>query len=749
MKNPLNKRFGKELKSEFGKYLVLFLFLASMIAIVSGANVAGSSMKSSFDEAFVKYNTEDGNFELRDKASKSVQTTLEEEKITLYENFYIEEETDFNTTMRLFKDRKEVNKICLMEGKIPANSDEIAIDRMHADNNELKIGDAICVGGKKFVITGLVAFPDYSCLYQSPTDLMFDALKFGVGVVTDACFDSFEDSYVHYNYSWKYDVSPKDDEEAKTMAQDLLKALSTKVMFEQYIPAYNNQAIHFAGNDIGRDGQMFNMFLYIVVVIIAFIFAITTSNTIAKEATVIGTLRASGYTKGELIRHYMMLPVLVTLVAALVGNVFGYTVMEDFASNLYYNSYSLTTYTLLFNEKAFVNTTVIPVVLMILINFLILESKMRLSPLRFIRRDIHKRQRKKAIKLNTRIEIMKRFKLRILFQNMPNYVTIVVGVFFATVIMIFGMGMKPIMRNYQEVILENTIAEYQYILKMPTETKCIDAEKYSVASLKTPERKGNSESVNLYGIIKDSRYIDLDFDEKTVYISNAYAEKYKVEAEDTIVLLDEYSEETYEFRVKGVYEFPSAVCVFMDIDVLNEVFEYEDGFFNGFFSKQKIEDIDSKIIASVITLDDYTKVSRQLLHSMGDFMSLFVVVGVIMYMLIIYLLSKIVVEKNSQSISMIKILGYTKSEINHLYVITTAVVVIFSLVVTLPIVDALIPAVFEVAFSGLSGWLPCEIPKSVYVYTLMLGVLCYGMIAFLQMKQVSKIPMKDALKNVE
>lgn len=72
-----------------------------------------------------------------------------------------------------------------------------------------------------------------------------------------------------------------------------------------YIPEFVNQAIIFTGDDMGGDSAMFTAFLYIVVAIIAFVFAITTSNTISKEATVIGTLRASGYTKRELIRHYM------------------------------------------------------------------------------------------------------------------------------------------------------------------------------------------------------------------------------------------------------------------------------------------------------------------------------------------------------------------------------------------------------------------------------------------------------------
>ena len=56
--------------------------------------------------------------------------------------------------------------------------------------------------------------------------------------------------------------------------------------------------------------------LDILIVIIAFIFAVTINNTITKEASAIGTLRASGYTRGELVRHYLAMPVIVTLAAA-------------------------------------------------------------------------------------------------------------------------------------------------------------------------------------------------------------------------------------------------------------------------------------------------------------------------------------------------------------------------------------------------------------------------------------------------
>ena len=283
MKNPLNKRFVRELKSDLGRYIVLFVFIVAMIAIVSGFQVAGNSMIKAYDESFEKYNIEDGNFELTSKADEELIDKIEENDVTIYENFYLEEETTLGTTMRIFKNREEVNRACLMSGEFPVADNEIAIDRIHANKNELEIGDTIIVSGKELKISGLVALTDYSALYQSPTDTMFDTKMFGVGVMNKDGFESIGDDRLHFSYSWRYEERPVDDIEAKEMSDELMGALLQCTMLENYIPAYNNQAIQFTGDDMGRDKLIFGGFLYLVVAIIAFIFAITTSNTITKE----------------------------------------------------------------------------------------------------------------------------------------------------------------------------------------------------------------------------------------------------------------------------------------------------------------------------------------------------------------------------------------------------------------------------------------------------------------------------------
>ena len=121
----------------------------------------------------------------------------------------------------------------------------------------------------------------------------------------------------------------------------------------------------------------------------------------------------------------------------------------------------------------------------------------------------------------------------------------------------------------------------------------------------------------------------------------------------------------------------------MDIMQYREVFDKDAGYYNGYFSNTEITDIDEKMIASLITEEDLTKVSRQLNVSMGNMFCLINVFAVILSALLIYLLTKLVIEKNASSISMVKILGYEDREISSLYLMATTWVVVVSLVISI------------------------------------------------------------------
>lgn len=751
MKNPLNKRILREIKGEAGKYIVIFLFMTALIGIVSGFLIAGESLKTAYDQSFEKYNVEDGNFELAEKADDECINTIENEDATLFENFYVEEDTDdFDSTLRIFADRKDVDKVCLLSGEMPEAENEIALDRLYAKNNDLSVGDNFSVASKSLKVVGIVALPDYSALFQNNTDFMFDSIKFGVAVMTDEGLQAMGDNHIHYNYSWKYDTPPADPngKEAKDMAENFMESISTKAVLTSFIPRCSSNAINFAGDDLGGDRVMILTMMYVLIVIIAFVFAITTSNTISRESNVIGTLRASGYTKAELIRHYMAAPVIVLLIAAVVGNVLGYTLFKNIMADQYLGSYSLVSYKTLWNATAFVETTIFPIAIMMLINFVMLARMLSLSPLKFIRRDLKRHQKKKAFKLNTKIGIMSRFRLRVIFQNIPNYITIFVGVLFAGFILVFGTMFTPLLDYVEDETISNMIASHQYVLKAPAETETEDAEKYCIGSLKTTG-DDFTENISVYGVSDNSSYIDADLSGGEVYISSAYSDKYGLEKGDDITLKEEFGDREHTLHVNGIYENPTTLAVFVNREQFNKMFEKESGYYSGYLSNQGIEDIDDSLIAAEITEDDYTKSSRQLKQSMGSMMSIFWALGVAVFMLIIYLLAKIIIEKNAQSISIAKILGYEKREINQIYIHTTTIVTIVSLIAVLPVINLLLNWVWHAMMMGYTGWIPCVVQWSTYCKVVVAGIITYVVVAALLMRQTNKIPLADALKNVE
>ena len=775
MKSPLRKRLPRELKSEIGKYLVVFILMVASIGFVSGFLVADNSMLIAYKEGFEKYNIEDGNFRTAEQVHKTQREEIEALGVKLYDNYYVEEPLDNGSTMRFFKNRQEVDKVCLMKGELPAGTGEIAIDRMYADNNNLSVGDTLRSGKRTWKITGLVALSDYSCLFQNNNDSMFDAVKFGVSVVTEEEFDSLDQEKLQYNYSWIYDEKPKTEKEEKEVSEDLMEDMGKIVTLEAFVPQYLNQAITFTGDDMGGDKAMMIMLLYIIMVIMAFVFGITISNTIRKEAGVIGTLRASGYTRQELVLHYMTLPVLVTFVGALIGNILGYTVLKNVCADMYYGSYSLPTYVTVWNGEAFGLTTLVPVVIMLVVNYGVLRHKLKLSPLKFLRRDLSGRKQRRAVYLSPKMKIFSRFRLRVIFQNMSNYMVLFIGILFANLLLMFGLLLPSALSHYQVEIQNNMLAKYQYMLQVPvsaasgnkfdglisllefymdSRTDNEDAEEFSAYSLNTLPGKYKSEEVLLYGIEPDSRYVAIDFNDTkesaAVYISSAYADKFLLHVGDSITLKEKYEKEKYSFKIAGIYDYTAALCVFMPRSELNDTFDLGEDYYSGYFSDTELTDIKSQYIGSVVDLDALTKISRQLDVSMGGMMGMVNGFAIMIYMVLIYLLSKIIIEKNAQSISMVKILGYTNGEISRLYILSTSMVVVLCLLVSLPIETAVMKVLFrEMMLSSISGWITLWIDPMIYLQMFAAGIVTYAVVALLEFRRIKKVPMDEALKNVE
>lgn len=773
MKNPLNKRLLRELRTEFGKYAVIFLFMVMTIGLESGDLVASDSMITTCNQRYEKYHVENGHFHLKQKMKDKAIEKIEKDDVTVYPDFYVERsykgKDKKEKTLRIYESRDEINQLCIMDGSLPEKDNEIVIDRMFADNNKTKTGDVIAIDGKDYTVSGLVSFSDYTTMFRNNSDMMFDSVNFGVAMGTKSEFESLSDRNLTYNYAWTYNAGdPADDIEEKKWSDDLLETvvdaagegggatalgsmlgvLNMDNGIDDYVPRYTNQAMNFAGDDLGSDRGSMLAFLYILIAVLAFIFGVTISHTITKEATVIGTLRASGYTRGELFRHYISMPIIVTLIAALVGNVLGYTYMKGVIANLYYSSYSLPKYETLWNQQAFVLTTVIPIFLMLLVTGATLARKLKLSPLQFIRRDLTKSNRKKAVKL-PHFKFFNRFRLRIILQNISSYLTLIFGVFVASTILLFGMMFVPLLNNVSNISREHMVAKYQYMLKGDARTSNKDAEKFAVCTMNTYVDGYNQEAATVYGIFDDSRYIKDKLPEKGAVISSGMAEKYKLKDGDDFLLKEQYEDKLIKLQVRGILDSPTTIGVYLSHSYYEDVFEVDKDYYCAYFSDSEITDISDNKIFNCITEKDMTKMADQLKVSMGDMFTIVEAFAVVMFILVVYLLTKIILERNSTSISMVKILGYEDREIGQLYLVATSWVVLLAVLISFALVTELIQLIFVAFMKGYSGWIPFVIATKTYVQCFILAIVSYLVVAAMQMHRIKKVPMDEALKNVE
>ena len=775
MKNPLNKRLLRELRSEAGKYAVIAILLIATIGFVSGFLVADYSMIAAYKEGFEKYHIEDGHFRVENALNRAQVKALTDAGVTLYDLHYREAALENGSTLRIYPDRTRVNTICLMQGALPDAIGEIAIDRMYADNNNLTIGDTLTAeSGESWTVTGLVALPDYSCLFSDNSDAMFDAVKFGVAVMTPEGYAALKETQI-WNYAWTYDTLPDDEAAEKDAAEDFMKVVNKTVSLQDFVPAYENQAITFTGEDMGSDRAMMVVLLYIIIAIMAFVFAVTTANTIGKEASVIGTLRASGYTRGELVRHYMAMPVLVTLISAAVGNLLGYTFLKNLCADMYYGSYSLPTYVTRWNADAFWMTTAVPVALMIFINWFVLARTLHLPPLQFLRHDLSRRSgRRHALPLPKLLPFFTRFRARVILQNLGSYAVLFIGVLFANLLLSFGLMLPDALNHYSETIGDNMLCSTQTVLQIPysamnednklnavvsmmlfrmeTETEENNAEPFSAYTLQTlsTEEGGiaKPESVMLYGVEPDSRYVSLPG--SGVYVSAAYAEKYNIGAGDTVTLREKYEDTQYTFAIDGVYDYMGAIAIFMPRETLNRTFDLGSGYYGGYFSDAPLTEIDEKYVGSVIDYDALTKISRQLTVSMGSMMGLVNGFAIMIFVVVVYLLSKMIIEKNAQSISMAKILGYSGGEIARLYLLSTTVVVVLCLAVSLPIEVYMMRLLFHaILLESMTGWISLWVSPTLYPRMMAAGLISYAVVATMEYRRICHVPMDEALKNVE
>lgn len=766
----LNKRIFRSLKAQWSKNLFLFILMFSMISITSGMLVSSGSIKVLYYDLMSKGIVEDGKILFAFNPTEEIIKSIEETNVKTEKSPYIDAQIKevkndkAHKEIRIYKNRTNINIPVINEGVLATNKNEIALNKLFAENNNLKIGDTITFEkdyfkDKKehtFKIVGLVSLPDYNSSFQKNNDLMFNAIDFGIGLISEGEKDIFNEGKLKYQVSYRFNDRNLNEQKIDEKNDDIVKSANkSKTLLEQ-ISKKDNNSINYLISDMGGDRPMMIAMLCLMVILIGFIFALSIVSKIQEESIIIGILLSNGYKKSELVFNYIANPIIITFSAAILGNILGYTYFTNSFKEVYYKSFNLPNFTPTFNLEALIITTIIPISIILIFNYLYIYKKLNFPPLDFLRKNLkhYKSHTKQKNEKNLKIHknFLSIFRKSIIKSNKGDYIAIVLGIFITSILFIFGISAKPTFEDYGNKLKENLICSYQYILKTPTEVESKTAEKYTTISASVYHKvRKTDEDILLLGINENSKYFNtkkLPKNKDEIIISEYLSKKLRKYIGDEITIKSKLLDKEKTYKIVDIYNKSSNLSAFVKKEFLNEEIEQKKDFFNGYFSEEKL-DIDERYIVTTINETSITNISKQLYEIMGPLINTFIFLSTIFLAGFIYSLMKIITDKNTIQISYLKIFGYTNTEISKIYIHPVTITILISLIVLIPLELYVVKEIMYYSMLKFSGYLELYISAKTIILSIILTLTTYIFVSLLQFYKISKMNFNEILKNRE
>lgn len=744
MRCPINKRIYRQFKYKPLKVIPILLALTFIVVFASSFFISQESVEKLYNKQIINGKVEDGEFEAIYALSDEAKDEIEGLGVKLYENYYYEEEVATGKVLRIFKNRKDINEAQIFEGALPKKDDEINISANYARNNKINIGDEITIQNKKFKVSSLASFPDYSSALRNRNDLVMDTAHFGIATISEEAFDDMKDAKVKYLYSYHTDEA-LNKKDAREKLKDIVKIVNKDNLVADAVTRFDNKCITYIADDMSGDVPTMSIVTALLFIAIAFISSAEVKSIIEEEAPIIGTLLASGYKKRELLLNYMAMPLFIVIIASIAGNAISYLRVYKIYANVYYQSYDLPVFEPYITLRSFLITSIMPLVLYLVINYIIIAKSLKMRPVDFLRKNFKKAKTRSRFKLKD-MNFINKFKLRVIFANKFSYVSLLFGVFIANLLLIFGVSAKPIFTKYADDMQNQMKYAHTYIVKSDMDD--LDASKISLVSVELVDK--DDEKIQIYGIDTDTKYDEIDLnslDNDEAVISLGLSKRFNYEIGDKIKIREPYNTEEKYLVVKDIDKTNNYFQIFTKREILNKIIEKDSDYYNAYLSDKELKITKENLLTHI----DRKEMSRFMRHFLDSFSAVFIMiqlVAVVFFFILILMVTELIIDKAKLNMTYLKVFGYKDKEVAKFYVNTSFAMLIIFQIILIPILDKLVKYFYFIAMQKFDAYLEVTVPLRVFIVSYAMTLIVFALCQVLASKKIKKIDMVKELKTI-
>ncbi len=745
MQTLLFRRTLRQLKANIFRYLALFALIIIAMGIVVGVIGSAESIIKTVNEKADANGLEDGQFSLFVPLTEEQKTEIEKSGFTLEECFSLDFRADDDSTLRIMKNRETINRIELKNGRQAEAENEIVLERLYASAHDFSAGDEITVGGQTFTVSGIGTTSDYDLCLQHPSDMSADGNVFGTAFVTEDAYQSLLDggkSLQTEEYRYSYHIKANGSE---TQLKDYLSERTSLLTF---IAADDNPRIKASSDDVQINVNVGMMAGALIMILISYVISVFTVHSIDQESTIIGALYALGMKRKQLMLHYTLLPVVLCLLGGIFGTCIGnsHFMLEQMASDTvaYFSIPSIESSHSLF---LILYGILLPPLAAFVVSFLTIRKRLSRTALSLLRKETNAKKHSK-LRL-AHMSFPRAFKLRQLLREKRSCFAMLAGIFLSLLVLILGLNCYVLCHNVEINTVADTKYAYMYQLKYPESTVPSGGYEAYIEGL-TKEVLGYEMEVSIIGLTDDNPFFPSITSKKKneISISSSVAQKYGLKKGDTLVLQEKLEESSYTFTVKEIVTYSPGLCAFMDIDSMRELFGKDDGYYNAVYSDSAL-DIDNDRLYAVSTKSDVEKGASIFLNTQMSLITTMVGASILIFLIVLYQMTKVMIDRSALSISLMKVFGYRSREIRSLYLDGSSLLVAIGTLVLLPLAKCLMDTVYPSFVANVACGTDFRWPPLLYVAVYFGTILVYLVIRTVLMRQLKKWKPAEVLKNRE
>lgn len=515
-----------------------------------------------------------------------------------------------------------------------------------------------------------------------------------------------------------------------------------------FVAAADNTRILAAAGDMQMNKEMGLLAGVVVIALFAYVISVFVIHQIGRESSVIGALYALGAKKRDLLAHYITLPTLVTFLGGLIGAALGFSDLGiKWQMSDCYSYFSVPELDKIYPVYLIIYSVIMPPLISVIVNSLVINKRLSQTALSLIRNE-QKASKLRGVNLKGG-NFVRNFQIRQMLREVRTSVTVVFGMFISLLIFMLGLNCFVLCENVGIDARETTKFEYMYTLKYPEETAPEEAEACYTESLSKTEL-GYTLDISIIGIDGDNKYFDAhpESGKSRLILGQSTADKYGLKTGDKLILTDSSNEMDYAFTVEGICPYSAGLAAFMDIDSMRELFGREDDYYNMLLSDNPL-DIDEGRIYSVTTRSDVERSSAVFAELMMPMVIMMISVSVVIFLVVMYLMTGVMIDRSSFGISLIKVFGFRKNEVKKLYLNGNTIITALGAVVCIPLSKLVMDAIYPWAIANTACGMNLRFEWYYYPMIFAGVMLVYFISNALLTRKINRITPAEVLKNRE